>query len=319
VQTAQRSDAADPRDLAARTAGGAPDDFAFDINAVGQRIFHRDPDHAPAGALDPVGAVAAPSVIDADDRGACRLHPGDQTFLHRRIMFKRAVAIDMILADIDQDTDRGIERRRKIDLIRRHLDDVDPPHAWRLQRQDRGADIAAHLGVVTGDAHQMRDQRRRGGFAVGTGDGDKRRLRRMTAALPAKQFDVTDHFNAGLLRRQHAPVRRRMSQRRTRRQHQSRETRPRYFAQIRRGEARLRGLGDVVGTVVTGDHFRPAGLQGVAARKPGSAETEHRDRLACKGSDGDHDSAGHSGGAEISNVITAASGWRGRPAPASPK
>ena len=71
----------------------------------------------------------------------------------------------------------GIERRRQIDLIRRHLDDVHPPDARRLQRQDRGADIAAHLDVVAGHAHQMRDQRRRGRFAVGAGDGDERRIR----------------------------------------------------------------------------------------------------------------------------------------------
>ena len=279
------------RDLAARAAGGAPDDFALDIDAVRQRIFHRDPHHALAGTLDPVGAVAAPSVVDADDRGALCLHAGDQPLLHGRIMFKRAVAIDMVFADIDQDADRGIERRRKVDLIGRHLDDVDPPHPRRLQRQDRGADIAAHLGVVAGDPHQMRDQRRRGGFAVGAGDGDERRIRRMTAALAAKQFDIADHFDAGLLRRQHGPVRRRMGQRRAGRQHQGGEIRPGYVAQIRRDETGLRGLGDVVGTVVAGDHFRAAGLQGMAARKPRSAEAEHRDRLACKGSDGDHDLA----------------------------
>ena len=39
VQAAQGSDAADPRDLAARAAGGAPDDFALDIDAVGSGFF----------------------------------------------------------------------------------------------------------------------------------------------------------------------------------------------------------------------------------------------------------------------------------------
>src|SRR6202021_1723373 len=47
-----------------------------------------------------------------------------------------------------------------------------------------------------------------------------------------------------------------------------------------------------------GDHFRPARLQCVAARKPGSAEPEHCDRLACERSDGDHDSARHSRASE---------------------
>ncbi len=98
-------------DLAARAAGSTPDDFVIDIDAVRQRILHRDPDHALAGLLDPVGGVAAPSVVDADDRGALRLHAGDQTLLHRGIMFERAVTIDMVFADIEQDADGGIERR----------------------------------------------------------------------------------------------------------------------------------------------------------------------------------------------------------------
>ena len=259
--------------------------------------------------LDPVGDVAAPAVVDADDRGALRLHAGDQPLLHGGVMLQRAVAIDMVFADIEQDADRGIERGRQIDLIGRHLDHVHAPHPRRLQRQDRGADIAAHLGVVAGDPHQMRDQRRRGGFAVGAGDGDERRIRRVTAALAAEQLDIADHLDAGLLRRQHGPVRRRMGQRRAGRQHQRGEIRPRYVAQIGGDEAGLRGLGDIVGIVVAGDHFGAAGLQRMAARKPRAAEAEHRDRLAGKGGDGDHDPAS----------LTAASAWRGRPAPASPR
>ena len=116
-------------------------------------------------------------------------------------MFERAVAIDMVFADIEQDADRRIETRGEIDLIRRHLDDVDPSHARRLQRQDRGADIAAHLRVVTGDPHQMRDQRGGGRFAVGAGDGDERRIRRITASFAAEQLDIADHLDAGLARR----------------------------------------------------------------------------------------------------------------------
>src|SRR5213076_1012647 len=142
VQPAQGTDAADPRDLAPRPAGGAPDDFALDIDAVRQRIFHRDAHHASAGLFDPVGGVSAPAVVDADDRGALRLYAGDQALLHGRIVLERAMAIDVVFADIEQDADRRIERRRQINLIRRYLDDVDPPGPRRLERQDRGADIA---------------------------------------------------------------------------------------------------------------------------------------------------------------------------------
>ena len=46
----------------------------------------------------------------------------------------------------------------------------------RLEREDRGADIAAQLGLVPGAFEQMRDQRRGGRLAVGAGDGDEHRV-----------------------------------------------------------------------------------------------------------------------------------------------
>ena len=122
----------------------------FDIDAVGKRTAHRHAHHALARLLDAVGGGLAPVVVDADDRGAVVLHAGDQPLLHRGVVRERAVAVEMVLADIDQDADRRIERRREVDLIGRHLDDMHAAAAGRLQRQDRGADIAADLGVVTG-------------------------------------------------------------------------------------------------------------------------------------------------------------------------
>ena len=199
VQAAQRADAADPRDLAARAAGGAQDGFALDIDAVGaadsspRRAPRACPHRSMRSAVLRHQPSSTPTIAVP-----LRLHAGDQTLLHRGVMLQRAVAVDMVLADIEQDADGRIERGREIDLVGRHLDDMDAAHARRLQRQDRGADIAAHLGVVAGDLHQMRDQRGGGRFAVGAGDGDERRIRRMTAALAAEQLDVADHLDAGL-------------------------------------------------------------------------------------------------------------------------
>ncbi len=118
-----------------------------------------------------------------------------------------------------------------------------------------------------------------------------------------KQFDVADHRNAGPLRREHGPVRRRMRQRHTRRQHQCGEVGPGDIAQIGGGEAGLRRLGEALRIVVAGNDVGAAGLQRMTARKPRPAEAEHRNRLALETGDGDH-------------WVTAASASTARRAPA---
>src|SRR6185312_11816333 len=64
---------------------------------------------------------------------------------------------------------------------------------------------------------------------------------------------------------------------------------PGNLAQIGGDETGLRGLRDVLGIVVAGDDLDAPRLQRVTARKARTAEPEHRDRLARKGGDGDHD------------------------------
>ena len=128
----------------AHAAGSAHDGFALDIDAVGQRIFHRDANHTPAGPFDPVGGVAAPAVVDADDRGALLLHPRNQTLFHRGVMFQRTVTVDMVLTDIEQDADGGIERGRQIDLVGRHLD-----HALRAEAPTPEDVAAVVLNALT--------------------------------------------------------------------------------------------------------------------------------------------------------------------------
>ena len=168
-----------PRRLASGPApapGGLDDLIALDIETLGERPQHRDAHHPLAGALDALGARAAPIVVDPDDRGTVALDAGDQPLLDGRIIAQRTMTVDVVLADIEQNSDRGIERRREVDLVGRHLDDVDAAGARRLERQDGGADIAAELHVVAGRAQQMGDQRGRGRLAVGAGDGDERGL-----------------------------------------------------------------------------------------------------------------------------------------------
>ena len=271
-------------------AGEVGDDArAIGGQAVAERAFHRDPHDVLAVLFGAIGHRSAPVVIDADDRGAVPLHAGDQALLHRGIMFERAVAVDVVRRDIQQNADRGIQRGRQIDLVGRHLDHMDAALGGRLQRQDGGADIAAHLGVEAGLAHQMRDQRRGGRFAVGAGNRDERRVGGMPRALATEQFDVADHLDAGRLRHLHGPVRHGIRQRHAGSQDQRGEIFPRHATQIGGDEIGARGLDHAVDAVVAGDHLGAAFTQRMARSEARAAEAEYGDRLAGKGSDGDHE------------------------------
>src|SRR5205814_8318309 len=122
-------------------------------------------------------------VIDADDRGAAALDARREALLDRRVVLDRAVPVEMIGADIEQDADRRIERRREVDLVGRALDYVRMPAARRLEREDRGADIAAALGLMAGARQDVGEECRGGGLAVGAGDRNERGVRRAGAAL----------------------------------------------------------------------------------------------------------------------------------------
>ena len=174
---------------------------------VRQRVSHRDPHHPLAGALDTVGRRGAPIIIDADHRRPARLHGRHQALLHGGVIVACCHGGRDGLAQVDQHADRGIERRRQIDLKGRALDHIGTAGARWLQRQDRGADIAADLRVRAGGFEQVGDQRRGSGFAVGPGNGDERGVGRMQPPFAAKQLDVADHLNAGRLGKACGPVR----------------------------------------------------------------------------------------------------------------
>src|SRR5690242_19085677 len=97
VQAAERTDATDPCDLAARAAAGAHDRLVLDIDAVGKRVLDRNAHHTLARLLHTISAGAGEVIIDTDDRGALWLYAGDQPFFHRGVVRKRAVTVDMVL------------------------------------------------------------------------------------------------------------------------------------------------------------------------------------------------------------------------------
>src|SRR3981189_132566 len=100
-------------------------------------ITHRGPPPRLAGALDPVGRGRAPWVVDPDDRGAARLHLRHQALLDGGVVRERAGAVEMILGDVEQDADPGIEARRQIDLVGRALDHMGASGPGGLRRRER--------------------------------------------------------------------------------------------------------------------------------------------------------------------------------------
>ena len=101
----------------------------------------------------------------------------DQARLEAGVVLHGAVPVEVVGRDVEQHADAGRQRGRQLDLERRHLDHVDAILGRRLQIQDGGADVAAHLRVPPGRAQDVGDQRRGRRLAVGAGDGDERRIR----------------------------------------------------------------------------------------------------------------------------------------------
>jgi hypothetical protein len=289
VRAAQRANLPKASDRARGSAGHPHDLLGLDIDPIRKRAAHRDPHHILAVAIKPVGDGRTQVVVDADDRGATLLHAGHQPFLHRRIVRKRAMTIEMILAHIDEDTHRRIERRREIDLIGRDLDDVHLPGLRWRERQNGGPDIAAELHRLAAAGQQMSRERGGGRLAIGAGDGYERRLGRMAPPLAAEQLDVADHRHGGRTCEPDRPVRRRMGERHAGREHERRNGRPVGLAQIGSCAAGGLRLRHPFGVVITRDHVGTAGRQRLAACEARATETKDRNGLADEGGDRNHD------------------------------
>ena len=203
-------------------------------------------------------------------------------------MRERSVAVEMVLCDVEKNADRGVERRREVDLIRGALDDVSARLIWRGQREDGGADVTADLGVAASRAQQMRNERGGRRLAVGSSDGNERCCRRTGPALAAKQLDISYHLNAGSPREPHRPVRRRVRERHAGGEHKRGNSLPVDLPQVTARNARTRRLGDGLGAVVPTDDVRPARKQGARACQSRPTQAEDGDLLSGEGGDRDH-------------------------------
>ena len=194
----------------------------------------------------------------------------------------------MIGRDVEKHADARPERRRQVDLERRHLDHVDAVRGRRLERQDRGADIAAHLNVAARLAQDMGDERRGGRLAVRARDGDEGGFRREPVPLAAEQLDIADDRNAGRARQARRPMRLGMGQRHAGREHERGEARPIGLPEIACADALGPRRFQAGGAVVAGDDLCAARLQRQRRHEARTAEPEQRDRLAGEGGDRRH-------------------------------
>ncbi len=194
----------------------------------------------------------------------------------------------MVRRDVEQDADRRVEARRKVDLIGGAFDHVGTVRRRRIEREDRHADVAAALRRQAARGEHMGDERRRGRLAVGPRHRDERRAGGSGAALAAKELDVADDLDAGVAGERDAPMRRRMGQRHAGRQREGGDARPVDLSQIRGGDAAARRCRDLGRIVVIGDRLRATGPKRLAGRKPGAAEPEHGHLPAREGRDRNH-------------------------------
>src|SRR6185312_6662969 len=93
---------------------------------------------------------------------------------------------------------------------------------------------------------------------------------------------------AGGTRERHRPVRRGIRERHAGREHERGNSRPDGLPQIAAGNARGRGLGHGVGSVVPADDVGPSREQRARARQPRPAEAEDGNLLSREGGDRNH-------------------------------
>ena len=147
VLAAQRADAFEEADAAVAAMDCFHEIGAVGEIPVGQRQPLGDADDFLAGLFQPVGDLRAIDVVDADDRG---LAAGHQALLDRGVVLHRAVAVEMVGRQVEQDAGGRVDRGREVDLVGRALDDVEALGRRRVERHDGAADIAAHLRVAAG-------------------------------------------------------------------------------------------------------------------------------------------------------------------------
>src|SRR5262245_27390579 len=113
----------------------------------------------------------------------------ENSFLSRRILGEGRIAIEMILAEIEQHRDPRTKLLHPLELKTADLQNGPIPLVG-YAADKRHTEISAGKNLLTGRSENFSRQRGRGAFTVGTGDRDDGRL-----AKPISQFDLAQDRN----------------------------------------------------------------------------------------------------------------------------
>ena len=140
------------------------------IDALRQRPSRRDANDPPRGPLEPVGDRLRAVIVDRYDR---RSRGGHQPLLDGGVARQRAMAVEVVGRDVEEDTDARVDAGREIDLERRALDHMVATGPRRIE----GGSPSRYCRRVASSRPAARrcDQRRGSRLAVGAGDGNEGR------------------------------------------------------------------------------------------------------------------------------------------------
>jgi hypothetical protein len=261
------------------------------VHAAAERPARADrPDRAAVGARHLGAEPLAVGIVDAHHRGIAGALVQQHALLRGDVVVHVAVAVEVVGRDVQHHSGVRLEAAREVQLVGRALQDVHRAAVHVGQVQHADADVAADVRVAAGGGQHVAQQGGGGRLAVGAGDrGDLGLLVRGRGVHgPGEQLDVAQHLDAAGAGAAHGPVRFGVGQRNAGRERDRLQGRPVGSREILDVEALGLGGGAALGTVVPGDHLRPAGLERARGRqaRPGQAEDGHL--FALETSDRDH-------------------------------
>ena len=138
-----------------------------------QRRIDGDGDHPPPGPTQLGRERPARRVVDADHRHVRRRLAGEDPALRRNIALEVAVPVEMIGGEVQPDGNPAMQVRAQVELVGGELEHEDAVLRPEFEIEDRPTDIAADHRVGAGGDEEMVDQRCRRRLAVGAGHADQ--------------------------------------------------------------------------------------------------------------------------------------------------